>query len=85
MIKTIVDFLKNNIIMIGYYGHSLKQVENFLGAHLTIESSRAEKALLKATFVLFVLCHFIAASSKPDYMNVVYWVALCRSDYIADL
>lgn len=30
------------------------------------------------------MVHLITPSSQPDYTNVDYWVALCRSDYIAD-
>jgi hypothetical protein len=66
-------------------GHILKCAENIITRPLTENvSSNLEKDCFQMAFVIFVMGHLLAPSTKHDYTSIDYWGAIARTDRIND-
>jgi hypothetical protein len=77
-----VEFIRGCIGLSDKSTHSLKVAETFLQKDLSDSSSRLEKDCFKMSFVIFVMGHFFAPSTKHDYTSVDYWGAIRDTDNI---
>uniref|UniRef100_A0ACD5Z603 Uncharacterized protein n=1 Tax=Avena sativa TaxID=4498 RepID=A0ACD5Z603_AVESA len=65
-----IEFIKNTLGMNQAGAHSLKAAENFLDRDITEESSKIEKDCFQIAFVIFVMGHILAPSTKHDYAKI---------------
>jgi hypothetical protein len=78
-----IEFIKNTLGMNQAGAHSLKAAENFLTREITDDSSKIEKDCFQIAFVIFVMGHILAPSSKYDYATIDFWGALANTDNIS--
>ncbi|KAK1614316.1 hypothetical protein QYE76_019833 [Lolium multiflorum] len=78
-----IEFIKNTLGMNQAGAHSLKAAENFLNREITDDSSKIEKDCFQIAFVIFVMGHILAPSSKYDYATIDFWGALANTDNIS--
>ncbi|KAM0875179.1 hypothetical protein ACQ4PT_036960 [Festuca glaucescens] len=77
-----VEFIRCCIGLSDKSAHSLKVAESFLHKDISECSSRLEKDCFQMSFVIFVMGHFFAPSTKHDYTSVDYWGAIRDTDNI---
>jgi hypothetical protein len=63
--------------------HSLRAAEEFLKRDLREESSKLEKDCFQIAFVIFVMGHLLAPSTKHDYCQIDFWGAVANTENIA--
>jgi hypothetical protein len=63
--------------------HSLHAAEEFLKRDVTEESSKPEKDCFQIAFVIFVMGHLLAPSTKYDYCQIDFWGAIANTENIA--
>ncbi|KAF7062266.1 hypothetical protein CFC21_068890 [Triticum aestivum] len=56
--------------------HSLKAAENVLLGALSETSSQIQQDCFKIAFVIFIIGHVLAPTSKHDYISIDFWAAL---------
>jgi hypothetical protein len=78
-----IEFIKTTLGMNQAGAHSLKAAENFLTREITEDSSKIEKDCFQIAFVIFVMGHILAPSSKYDYATIDFWGALANTENIA--
>nr|XP_051216609.1 uncharacterized protein LOC127334227 [Lolium perenne] len=78
-----IEFIKTTLGMNQAGAHSLKAAENFLIREITEDSSKIEKDCFQIAFVIFVMGHILAPSSKYDYATIDFWGALANTENIA--
>uniref|UniRef100_A0ACD5Z8J1 Uncharacterized protein n=1 Tax=Avena sativa TaxID=4498 RepID=A0ACD5Z8J1_AVESA len=78
-----IEFIKNTLCMNQAGAHSQKAAENFLNRDITEESSKIEKDCFQIAFVIFVMGHILAPSTKHDYAAIDFWGALADTENIA--
>jgi hypothetical protein len=78
-----IDFIKNTLGMNQAGAHSLKAAESFLLRDITDDSSKIEKDCFQIAFIIFMMGHILAPSTKYDYATIDFWGALGNTDNIA--
>lgn len=78
-----ISFIKKTLGMDHSAAHSLRAAEDFLNRNITEESSKLEKDCFQIAFVIFVMGHVLAPSSKHDYKSIDFWGALASTEEIA--
>lgn len=71
-----VEFIRTALGMTDKDAHSLKKVEEFLRRDINESSSSLEQDSFQVAFVIFVMGHLLAPSTKHDYVAIDYWGAL---------
>ncbi|XBJ21891.1 hypothetical protein VPH35_000360 [Triticum aestivum] len=56
--------------------HSLKAAENVLLGAISKSSSQIQQDCFKIAFVIFIIGHVLASTSKHDYISIDFWAAL---------
>ncbi|XP_048559623.1 uncharacterized protein LOC125540089 isoform X1 [Triticum urartu] len=62
--------------------HSLGAAEDFLKRDISESSSKLEKDCFQIAFVIFVMGHVLAPSTKHDYGSIDFWGALVDTENI---
>ncbi|KAM3244997.1 hypothetical protein ACQJBY_056373 [Aegilops geniculata] len=62
--------------------HSLGAAEDFLKRDISESSSKLEKDCFQIAFVIFVMGHVLAPSTKHDYGSIDFWGALADTENI---
>jgi hypothetical protein len=75
-----IEFIKKSIGLDRSGDHSLRAVEEFLKRD---ESSKIEKDCFQIAFVIFVMGHLLAPSTKYDYCQIDFWGAVANTENIA--
>jgi hypothetical protein len=78
-----IDLIKKSIGLDRAGEHSLRAVEEFLKRDVKDESSKIEKDCFQIAFVIFVMGHLFAPSTKYDYCQIDFWGAVANTDNIA--
>jgi hypothetical protein len=78
-----VDLIKKSIGLDRAGEHSLRAVEEFLKRDVRDESSKIEKDCFQIAFVIFVMGHLLAPSTKYDYCQIDFWGAVANTENIA--
>uniref|UniRef100_A0ACD5UEM7 Uncharacterized protein n=2 Tax=Avena sativa TaxID=4498 RepID=A0ACD5UEM7_AVESA len=81
--QQLVDFLKMSLGMDRAGAHSLRAAEEFLRRDITEDSSKVEKDCFQIAFVIFVMGHLLAPSTKYDYCQIDFWGAVVNTEHIA--
>ncbi|XP_037461290.1 uncharacterized protein LOC119332213 [Triticum dicoccoides] len=63
--------------------HSLRAAEEFLLCDISEASSKMEKDCFQIAFVIFVMGHVLAPTTKHDYGTIDYWGALANTENIS--
>jgi hypothetical protein len=78
-----IEFIKKSIGLDRSGEHSLRAVEEFLKRDVRDESSKIEKDCFQIAFVIFVMGHLLAPSTKYDYCQIDFWGAVANTENIA--
>ncbi|KAF7050053.1 hypothetical protein CFC21_058467 [Triticum aestivum] len=78
-----VQFIKGTLGMDKTGVHSLKAAEEFLLRDISESSSKLEKDYFQIAFVIFVMGHVLAPTTKHDYATIDYWGALANTEAIS--
>ncbi|XP_045085569.1 uncharacterized protein [Aegilops tauschii subsp. strangulata] len=78
-----IQFIKNTLGMDKTGAHSLKAAEQFLLRDISESSSKLEKDCFQIAFVIFVMGHVLAPTTKHDYGTIDYWGALADTESIS--
>jgi hypothetical protein len=78
-----IDFIKSMLGMNLAGSHSLRAAEQFLRKDIKEESSKLEKDCFQIAFVIFVMGHLLAPSTKYDYCAIDFWGAVANTENIA--
>jgi hypothetical protein len=78
-----IDFIKSTLGMNLAGSHSLRAAEEFLKRDIKDESSKLEKDCFQIAFVIFVMGHILAPSTKYDYCAIDFWGAVANTENIA--
>jgi hypothetical protein len=78
-----IEFIKAALGMNNAGVHSLRAAVDFLQRDLTEESSKLEKDCFKMAFVIFVMGHLLAPTTKHDHATIDFWGALADTDIIS--
>jgi hypothetical protein len=80
-----VQFMRSAMGMPEKGGHLLKFAENIITRPLSENlSSNLEKECFQMAFIIFVMGHLLAPSTKHDYTSVDYWGAMVSTNRITD-
>uniref|UniRef100_M8BDE8 Uncharacterized protein n=1 Tax=Aegilops tauschii TaxID=37682 RepID=M8BDE8_AEGTA len=71
-----IHFIKSTLGMDKIGVHSLRAAEKFLLQDISETSSKLEKDCFQIAFVIFVMGHVLAPTTKHDYATIDYWGAL---------
>jgi hypothetical protein len=78
-----IDLIKKSIGLDRVGEHSLRAVEEFLRRDVKDESSKIEKDCFQIAFVIYVMGHIFAPSTKYDYCQIDFWGAVANTETIA--
>ncbi|KAM3387322.1 hypothetical protein ACQJBY_010263 [Aegilops geniculata] len=78
-----VQFIKTALGMDKKGVHSLRAVEDFLRRDISESSSKLEKDCFQIAFVIFVMGHVLAPTTKHDYATIDFWGALADTETIS--
>lgn len=78
-----VQFIKTALGMDKKGLHSLRAVEDFLRRDISESSSKLEKDCFQIAFVIFVMGHVLAPTTKHDYATIDFWGALADTETIS--
>ena len=62
--------------------HSLRAAENFLMRDINENSSKLEKDCFQIAFVIFVMGHVLAPTTKHNYSTIDFWGAIANTEMI---
>ncbi|KAF7003904.1 hypothetical protein CFC21_019175 [Triticum aestivum] len=77
-----VHFIKTTLQMDKTGVHSLRAAENFLLRDINENSSKLEKDCFQIAFVIFVMGHVLAPTTKHNYATIDYWGAIANTEAI---
>ena len=68
-----IHFIKSTLEMDKTGVHSLRAVEQFLMRDINENSSKLEKDYFQIAFVIFVMGHVLAPTTKHNYSTIDFW------------
>uniref|UniRef100_A0A8I7B9A6 Uncharacterized protein n=1 Tax=Hordeum vulgare subsp. vulgare TaxID=112509 RepID=A0A8I7B9A6_HORVV len=77
-----IKFIKSTLGMDRKGVHGLCAAENFLMRNITESSSKIEKDCFQIAFVIFIMGHVLAPTTKHDYATIDFWGALANTETI---
>uniref|UniRef100_A0ACD6A6M3 Uncharacterized protein n=1 Tax=Avena sativa TaxID=4498 RepID=A0ACD6A6M3_AVESA len=78
-----INFMKSSLGMDKAGAHGLRAAKEFLNRDINEESSKLETDCFQIVFVIFVMGHLLAPSTKYDYCQIDFWGALANTENIA--
>lgn len=78
-----IEFIQASLGMDKSGLHSLRAAEEFLKRDINEDSSKLEKECFQIAFVIFVMGHLLAPTTKHDYCQIDFWGALANTENIA--
>ncbi|XP_037456665.1 uncharacterized protein LOC119327668 [Triticum dicoccoides] len=78
-----IQFIKKTLGMDKKGVHSLRAAEEFLLRDVSETSSKLEKDCFQIAFVIFVMGHVLAPTTKHDYATIDFWGALANTETIS--
>lgn len=78
-----IQYIKNTLGMDKTGAHSLEAAEQLLLRDISESSSKLEKDCFQIAFVIFVMGHVLAPTTKHDYGTIDYWGALADTESIS--
>lgn len=78
-----IRFIKRTLGMDKTGVHSLRADEEFLLRDISESSSKLEKDCFQIAFVIFVMGHVLAPTTKHDYATIDFWGALSNTETIS--
>ncbi|KAF7097850.1 hypothetical protein CFC21_099634 [Triticum aestivum] len=78
-----IQFFKKTLGMDKKGVHSLRAAEEFLLRDVSETSSKLEKDCFQIAFVIFVMGHVLAPTTKHDYATIDFWGALANTETIS--
>ena len=74
-----IQFIKKTLGMDKKGVHSLRAAEEFLLRDVSETSSKLEKDCFQIAFVIFVMGHVLAPTTKHDYATIDFWWSLANT------
>uniref|UniRef100_A0A8R7QZ19 Uncharacterized protein n=1 Tax=Triticum urartu TaxID=4572 RepID=A0A8R7QZ19_TRIUA len=77
-----IHFIKSTLEMNKTGVHSLRAAEQFLMRDINENSSKLEKDCFQISFVIFVMGHVLAPTTKHNYSTIDFWGAIANTKMI---
>ncbi|XP_044423436.1 uncharacterized protein [Triticum aestivum] len=77
-----IHFIKSTLEMNKTGVHSLRVAEQFLMHDINENSSKLEKDYFQIAFVIFVMGHVLAPTTKHNYSTIDFWGAIANTEMI---
>lgn len=77
-----INFIKATLRMNKSGAHSLTAAEEFLLRDINEDSSKLEKDCFQIAFVIFVMGHVLAPTTKHNYSTIDFWGAIANTEMI---
>lgn len=77
-----INFIKATLQMNKSGAHSLTAAEEFLLRDINEDSSKLEKDCFQIAFVIFIMGHVLAPTTKHNYSTIDFWGAIANTEMI---